>query len=427
MDKKYWWAISAVVALVLIAFLGKKMEWWGGAKGTEVAVEKALKRDIIEKVSAQGTLFSETETKISSEVSGEIIALHKQEGDWVNKGDLLIEINPSIYLTMMDQSRAQVNQMKAAVSTAKARLRQLESSNKIAMIDYNRKKGLYDKGIIAAQEFNQSESQNIQSNGELEAAKENVNASNFQLANAEAGLKQASQNLNKTKIYAPMSGTVSKQSIELGERVVGTAQMSGTELMRISDLKNMEVRVDVSENEIIKVNLNDEAEVKIESYPDITFKGIVSQKAYSSNQNSMVTDKVTNFIVRVKLDAASFDKINNGEKEKFPFRPGMTATADIITNVVKNITAVPITSITTRENEKDKKKTDEVIFVVVKNKVVKKVIKTGIQDNDYIQILEGMNDTGAVVKAPYRVISKLLKDGDEVKVVEEEKLNEKKE
>jgi HlyD family secretion protein len=427
MEKKYWWAIGAVVVLMALAFLGKKMEWWGGAKGTEVAVEKALKRDIVEKVSAQGTLFSETETKISSEVSGEIIALHKQEGEWVNKGDLLIEINPAMYLTMLDQSKAQMNQMKAAVSTAKARLRQLESTNKIATIDYNRKKGLFEKDIIASQEFNQSESQYIQSTGELEAAKENVNASNYQLANAEAGMKQAIQNINKTKIYAPMSGTVSKQSVELGERVVGTAQMSGTELMRISDLKNMEVRVDVSENEIVKVNLNDEAEVKIESYPEVIFKGIVTQKAYSSNQGAMVTDKVTNFIVRVKLDATAFDKIKNNQNEKFPFRPGMTATADIITHKVSGITAVPITSITTRENDKDKTKIDEVIFVVEKNKVVKKVIKTGIQDNDYIQITEGLTDTSAVVKAPYRIIAKMLKDGDMVKVVTEDKLNEKKE
>lgn len=427
MNKNYLYIGIGVAILLALAVLGKKRGWWGEVKGIEVAVEAAAKRDIFEKVNAQGTLFSATEIKISSEVSGEIIGLHTKEGAWVNKGDLILEINPSIYKTLIDQAQAQVNQMKANLATVKARNKQAIASYAIAEKDYARKEGLYKKDIIAIQEFNQSESQYLASKGEKEASEENVHAAEFQLENAQAGFKQAQENLSRTKIYAPMSGTVSKQSVELGERVVGTAQMSGTELIRISDLNNMEVRVDVSENDIVKTNIGDSAIIDIESYPEIKFKGVVSQKAYSSNQNSMITDKVTNFIVRIKLDKTAISSNSTLGSEQFPFRPGMTASADIITNKAVGVIAVPIQCVTTREKEKNKDETDEVIFFAEKNKAVKSIVKTGIQDDNYIEIKSGVKLGDKVIKAPFRVIAKTIKADDVIVEVDEEKLNNKKE
>lgn len=393
-----------------------------------VAVDTIKRRTIEEKVNAQGTIFSQTEIKVSSEVSGEIIFLKIKEGDWVKEGQLLVEINPSIYKTQIDQSQAQMNQMKANLSNVKARSHQLIAQFEIAQTDFNRQEGLYKKGVISEQEYNQSKNQFLQTKGEKEAALENINASTYQLENATASYKQSLQSFQRTKIYAPMSGTVSKLNVELGERVVGTAQMSGTELLRISDLNNMEIRVDVSENDIIKVNIGDSAEIEIESFGEKKFKGIVSQKAFSSNQNAMITDKVTNFIVRIRLNKnASQEILHLNNKEKYPFRPGMTASAYITTDKQENVLAVPLTSVTLRENEQNKEKSDEVVFLVKNNVTYKTIIKTGIQNDDYIVVLQGLKDGDHVIFAPNRLLAKTLKDKDKVEIVDEEKLNKSKE
>lgn len=400
---------------------------FGRSTSDMVAVEEAKTRTVEERVNAQGTLFSQTEIKVSSEVSGEIIYLKVKEGEWVNEGQLLIEINPVIYKTQIEQTQAQVNQMKANLATMKARSRQISAQFSIAELDFSRKDALYKQGVISIQEYNQAESQFLQTKGEKEAAAENINAATFQLANAEAAYKQSLESFQRTKIYAPMSGTISKLNVELGERVVGTAQMTGTELMRISDLNNMEARVDVSENDIVKVNIGDEAEVEIESFGDKKFKGIVTQKAFSSNQNAMITDKVTNFTVRIKLDKNAASEVAAVNKEeKFPFRPGMTAAAYIITDRQENALSVPLTAVTLRENEKDKEKSDEVVFVVQQDKAIKKKVKTGIQNDDYIVIAEGIKAGEKVIYAPNRLLAKTLKDQDKVEVVDEEKLNKQK-
>lgn len=425
MLRKLFFGISAVLLLQLFSCSAEFS--FGGDKGGKVAVDTVKRRNIEERVNAQGTMFSQTEIKVSSEVSGEIIQLKVKEGEWVNEGQLLVAINPSIYQAQVDQSQAQMNQMKANLSNARARSRQLSAQFELAEKDYMRKQALYKSGVIAQQEFDQAESQYIQTKGEKEAAAENINASTFQLENATALYKQSLENLRKTKIFAPMSGTISKLNVELGERVVGTAQMSGTELLRISDLNNMEARVDVSENDIVKVNIGDSAEIEIESFGDKKFRGIVTQKAYSSNQNAMITDKVTNFVVRIKLDKNAYKEISQVHaKEKFPFRPGMTAAAYIITEREENMIAAPLTSVTLRENEKDKEKSDEVVFVVEGKKAKKRIVKTGIQNDDYIVVKDGIKEGDKIIYAPNRLLAKTLKDGDEVEIVPEEKLNKQK-
>ncbi len=431
-----------VLVLLLIGFavVGKKKGWIGKGEQLEVAVEKSANRSIIETVTASGKINPQTEVKLSSEVSGEVIQLNVQEGDSVVKGKLLCVINPSIYEAIVTQTLASVNQAKASLASSRASSIQAKAAYDNAKRNFDRNQSLYNDKVISEMEFEGSKLQYEQAEANYSTAKEQVNAASFSVQSAEAQLSQAIDNLAKTKIFAPMSGIVSLVNVKQGERVVGTAQMAGTEIIRIADLANMQAEVDVNENDVLRIALGDTAEIEVDAYLKKKFIGVVSQISYSATNTisqAISSSQATNFTVKMNILKDSYaDLIKPELGKRFPFRPGMSATVDIKTETKTNILTVPIQSVTTREagqldeskaktakkDEDEKKDLREIVFVVAGGKVTAKEVKTGLQDANYIEILSGLAPGEEVVKAPFKLISKTLKNGDIIKVVDEKDL-----
>jgi len=419
----------------------------------KVTTEKAERRTIIETVSANGKIQPEVEVKISPDVSGEIVELPIKEGDQVKKGDLLVKIRPDTYQSNLERMEASLNTSRANLSNTKARLAQVKAQFVNAENSYKRNKKLFDQGAISQADFDLATAAYEGATADVEGAQENVKASEFMVKSSEAALKEANDNLSKTTIYSPVNGTVSKLSVELGERVVGTSQMTGTELMRIANLNEMEVSVDVNENDIVRVSLNDTTLIEADAYLDRKFKGIVTEIANSANTLGMSSDQVTNFIVKVRILRESYQDLLNENTTLSPFRPGMSATVDIQTQTGTNLLSVPIQAVTTRmdstieqktkkgkEKEEDEElvvkniledqkkknkenvKPEECIFVYEDGvaKLIK--VKTGIQDNNYIEIKQGIKDGQEIISGPYGAVSKLLKDDIEVKKVDKDEL-----
>lgn len=427
-----------VVVLIIIMVIAKQQGCVGGEKATKVVVEKAEKHTIIEVVTANGKIEPEIEVKLSPDVSGEVVELYVKEGEEVEKGKLLAKINPDIYESALDRMEASLNTSKANLANAKARLAQTKAKFINDEANYLRNEKLFSQGVISQAEFDGIKANFEISKSDVEAAEQSVYAAQFTVHSAEAALKESKESLHKTSIYAPMSGTISKLSVEKGERVVGTSQFAGTEIMRIANLNEMEVNVSVNENDIIRVTKGDTAIIEVDAYQDRKFKGIVTEIANSANTTGLSADQITNFDVKIKILRSSYeDLISESENASFPFRPGMSATVDIQTQLEKDIIAVPIQAVTIREdslkNSKDtvknkkeiKENPDEYIFVYDNGfaKMIK--VKTGIQDNKFIQIIEGINDGTEVITAPYRVVSKKLKDGSPVIKTDRDNLYEK--
>jgi HlyD family secretion protein len=428
------------VLLVVVLAVGKKKGWFGNEGYLKVAVQKGVTREIIEIITANGKIQPETEVIISPDVSGEIVELVVREGDEVKKGQYLLKIKPEAY--QMSRNRAE-----ASLNNAKARLKQADAQLEMASLNYKRSSNLFEQKAISEEEFEQSLTNYNTALAEQEAAR-------FSVESARATLDEADESLTKTSIYAPMGGTVSSLSVELGERVVGTSMMSGTEMLRIADLTRMEVEVEVNENDIVRVSLNDTALIEVDAYPDTRFKGLVSEIPVSANTVGVTTDQVTNFMVKVLLLPDSYEgKIT--ENNPYPLRPGMSATADIQTDRKSGIYSVPIQAVTTRmdttgnelaaTSEKEvtgevssdgsvssssvnvpaKSTGDEpivVVFTVSEGKSKLVPVKTGIQDNTYIEITEGLDPESEIVIAPYSAISRQLKNDMNVEVVTEEDL-----
>jgi len=423
----------AVVIVIIGLVVAKKVGWIGSNDATKVSVESAAKRDIVETVSASGKVQPEKEIKITADVSGEIVELYVKEGDVVKKGTLLCKINPEIYLSSLDRAEAAVNGSVANLSSSKSRLAQAQSQFQKAELTYNRNKKLFDDKVISLQDFESIKSAFEVAKAEVDAARMAIASGEFTIKSSQASLKESRENLNKTNIYAPVDGTVSKLSKEKGERVVGTNMMEGTEIMRLANLNEMEVNVDVSESDIVRVSRGDTAEIEIDAYLGRKFKGVVTEVANSATISGVQsTDQVTNYTVKARILRESYQDLLAGKSADFsPFRPGMSTTIDIITNRVLSVLSVPIAAVTTRDSLKsESKKTAEVtnskvkecVFIVVDGKVKMKFVKTGIQDNMNIQILEGLTADDKVVTSPFRAISKTLKEGDVVKVVQKEEL-----
>ncbi len=420
--------LIAAVVLIVFAIIGKKKGMFGKPETIDVVVEKPEYRTIIESISANGKIEPVIEVKISPEVSGEIIELPVKEGDKVEKGKLLCRIKPDTYISIRERAEAAVNSSKARLAQAQAQLQQSE-------LAYNRNKTLFEQKAISESEFENARTS-------LQVAKADVNAALYNVSSAEASLKEAKENLAKTTIYAPMNGTISKLSVELGERVVGTAQMAGTEILRIADLTRMEARVSVNENDIVRVKLNDTSLIYVDAYPDQNFKGIVTQIANSASVTGVATDQVTTFEVRILLMENSYKHLVTDRKPN-PFRPGMSTTVDIQTTTRYNVLSVPIQAVTTRsdsvsinagslseENENtteqaEKSKLKEVVFIAKGDTASMVYVKTGIQDNRNIEVLEGLSDSVDVVVAPFSAISRRLQDGKLVKKVTQDKLFQK--
>ncbi len=388
-------------------------------KSVEVTVEKAGLNTIIETVSASGKIFPETEVKISPDVSGEIIDLFFEEGDSVKKGDLLLTIRPDIYQSVVEQADAAVNQSKAALANARARLEQAKAQFENAKLTFDRNSKLFEQKVISPSEHDAAVAAYKTAEGELNAAQQSVTGSEFSVKSAEAALKESRDNLTRTRIYAPMDGTLSKLNVKKGERVVGTAQMPGTDMLIIADLSRMEVQVDVSENDIIRVSVGDSVSIDVDAFLDKKFKGMVRHVANSSSSTLLTSEQVTNFTVKINILTDSYRELVSS-KRPYPFKPGMSATVEIKTDIRESALSVPIQTVTIREPENEKEGTarrEEIVFVHEGGKVRAAKVKTGIQDDRYIEITEGLDEKMEVVTGPFRAISRTLNDGDAVKVV----------
>jgi HlyD family secretion protein len=426
--KKYFYWLTPIMLIIIFAVI-KGMQ---GPKEFDVTTEKSERRLIIETVIANGKVQPEVQVKISSDVSGEIIELNVKEGDQVKKGTILAKINPDLYLSARDRLEAALNTSKANLANAKARAAQSKAQFINIEASFNRNKTLHSQGAISDAEFDAAKSQYEVAKAEVEAAEQSVVAAEYNLKSALASLKEANDNLQRTTIIAPVDGTVSMLNVEKGERVVGTTQMAGTELMRIANLTEMEVKVDVNENDIVRIKLGDTADVEIDAYLGRKFKGIVREIANSAKVTGISADQVTNFEVKVRILRSSYEDLIDKEKPYLsPFRPGMTASVEIKTNYVDNAISVPIQAVTIREDTtiiKNKNNSDELsrensfecVFVFQDGKAVMKKVKTGIQDSKYIEILSGIDLGEEIITGPYTVVSKQLKDGDKVKVINQE-------
>ncbi len=421
----------------------------GKNNSISVSVEKPLKRDITEIVTANGKIQPEVELKISSDVSGEIVEMKIKEGDRVKKGDLLCRIKPDIYESSLEKMSASVSSTKAGMQNAYAIVEQANANLRNAESAFLRNKKLFEQNAVSAQEFDASKAQFESAKANLKAAEENAKGSEYNIKSAEASLREANTNLSKTYIYAPVDGTVSRLNKEQGERVVGTATMEGTEIMRLANLNEMEVSVDVNENDIVRVHLKDLAVIEVDAYGDRKFSGVVTEIANSANATTgLSAEQVTNFTVKIRIIQESYKDLITAENPA-PFRPGMSAAVDIQTKTVSGVLSVPILSVTTRidstkiqqsetekagelvvsnlETEKKEKKNEslkpeEVVFVVRESEVKLVKVKTGIQDNNFIEIIEGLTLNDEVVSAPYTAIAKELKNSTKVIVVPREEL-----
>jgi len=449
MNKTTKWIIIGSVLLLVVLVVMSKTGVFGKKEGTKVTAEKATKRTIIEVVNASGKVYPEVEVKVSPDISGEITELTVQEGDTVKKGQLLARIYADIYSIQRDQASFGVDQSKAQVANSKAGLDALQAQLDQAQKNYDMQKKLFDDKVISKSEFNVAEANFKTAKANYNAGVQNIKGVSASVQSAEASLNRANKDLGKTTIIAPMDGVVSLLNVKKGERVAGNSFNVGTEILRIANMDKIEVRVDVGENDIPKVKLGDSALVTIDAYSDRKFKGLVTQIASSNNGASSqsalaaTTNDVTQYKVYVRLLPESYrDLLGKGI---FPFRPGMSATADIQTKTQINVLSVPINAVTTRDkndvvvNKDDKEASDinapvpslddldVVVFILGADGKVKKVpVKTGIQDINYIEITEGLKEGDEVVTGPYDIVSKTLKDSIEVKKVDKKELFEKK-
>ena len=437
---------GAVVLIFGGLFLAKKMEWIGKVEPTEVEFAKVTRSTIIEKVSASGKIQPEVEVKLSPDVSGEIVSLNVAEGDSVVAGQELLKIRPDNYVSLLARAEAQMNATKANMEQSKAVLAQSEARLSKAKIDYDRNAKLHKDKVISDADFDQFVSAYTVAKQDLEAAKANVNAANYNVKSSQATLKEAKTNLTKTTIYAPQSGIISKLNVELGERVVGTSQMAGTEMLRIANLNKMEVRVNVNENDITRVSIGDTVLIDVDAFSssERKFKGVVYEIASSANSSGTASavsnDAVTEFEVKIRVLRSSYADLIKG-KLSYPLKPGMTASVEILTNRKENIATVPLSSVTTREigaevkegekkeddgtnstnandaleAKKRKENTKEVVFVMEKGKAKMIQVKTGISDFENIEIVNGLKDGQEIIAGPYATVAKKLKEGDLVK------------
>lgn len=440
--------IGCLIGLIFLLIILKYNGCIGGNKGLNVAVDTVSYRNIIETVDASGKIFPETEIKIKADVSGEIVELPVEEGDSVVKGQLLMKIDPVIYKTQVSQAAAEMDRSRAAMQNAQQMAEQAKAQFDRAQSDFERNKKLYQDKVISSSEFEQLKSDYLAAKASYQAAKANVSGSRFGVDGAQANLTQSRESLNRTVIKAPSSGIISQLLVKNGERVVGTQQMDGTQVLTIADLGKMEVQVDVSETDIPKVAIGDTTLISVDAYRGEKFKGVVSKIAVSSVSlnnsaggatslaSSGTTDEVTNYTVHILILPGSYRALQQKLGEgKFVFKPGMSAGVEIQTERVNQVLAVPINAVTTRNitskdstnvsSETDKNdglQTVVFVFDQTSGKVHVRAVKTGVQDNETIQILSGLKKGERVVIAPYSAIARVLEDGTSVSPVPKEEL-----
>lgn len=449
MSKSLKWILISVGILLVLMVVLSKTGAFGKDEGLKVTAEKVQKRTITEIVNASGKIYPEVEVKISPDISGEITELNVQEGDSVKKGQVLARIYADIYNIQRNQAASGVEQTQAQVANSQAAIDALKAQMEQAQRTYDRQKKLFDDKVISKSEFELADANLKSSTANYNAAKQGIRGGQASVQSARASLEKANKDLSRTAVIATMDGVVSLLNVKQGERVVGSNLMSGTEMLRIADMSKIEIRVDVGENDVPKVKLGDSANIEVDAYSNRKFKGIVTQIASSNNgaaaQSALsTTSDVTQYKVYIRLLPESYSDLVG--KGSFPFRPGMSANADIQTKTHANVLSVPINAVTTRDKndstKTDKKKDesnvksttssseddlDVVVFVIDKEgKVSKQKVKTDIQDINFIEITEGLKDGQEVVTGPYDLVSKTLKDGKKVKVIDKKDLFEKK-
>ena len=462
MEKKWIWLLVGMVAVIATLLGLKKAGVIGKEEGTKVSVETVSRRNITEVVTASGKVYPEVEVKISPDVSGEIVELTVMEGDSVKKGQLLARVYADILATQRDQAAAVVNQQQAQVGNATASQEAFKARMNQAERQYDRQKKLFEEKVISRLEFEQAENAYLTAKADYNASLKSIQSTKAAVVSAQASLQRTNKDLGRTSVLAPMNGVVSLLNVKKGERVVGNSMMAGTEIMRIADMRVIEVRVDVGENDVPKVSYGDTAIVEVDAYTTRKFKGIVTQIA-STNRgaggsvSTSITD-VTNYEVRIRLMPDSYaDLIDPSRPKNFPFRPGMSASADIRTNTHENVISVPINAVTTRDksdtlsvdafkkqsgDKKDKKasttptstpetairnvdEVEEVVFLLQPDGTVRRVkVRTDIQDISFIEVVDGLKPGDKVITGPYTTVSKSLRNGMKVKVVPKEELFE---
>ncbi len=456
MNKKLIWTIVILLVIIITLVALKKAGVIGKEEGIKVSVEKVSKQTITETVTASGKIYPEVEVKMSSDISGEIVELNVEEGDSVRKGQQLAKIYADIYSNQRNQAAAQVNQQEAMVDNINATLPGLKATMDAAQAQYDREKILLDQKVISLSEFETATTSLRTAQANYNAAVQNVHSNMAAVSSAKANLAIQAANVSKTTISSPINGVVSLLSVKKGERVAGNSFAAGTEIMRVADMSKIEAVVDVGENDITKVHLGDSALVEVDAYNSRKFKGWVTQIASSivstaTATSSSTTNDVTNYKVHIRLDPNSYKDLTDNKRPKsLVFRPGMTANADIQTKTHKDVWAVPINAVTTREKTKtsqaaanDKKPVedangdvkaatttgdmDEVVFLLQADKTVKQVsVKTDIQDINNIEVVSGLKPDDQVVTGPYGTVSKILNNGTKVMVVDKDKLFEAK-
>lgn len=437
------WIILAVllVGTMLYFFLKGPKD-----NSTKVVVQESLSRSIVETVYASGKLFPATEVEISSNVSGTIVELLVEVGQNVKEGQLLAKIDPEALASIVERAEATSNSARAQLDNIKAQKEQLEVQLRNAKIIMDRNRQLLSDGVISKAEYEVSETNYKSIEANIQAVEKSILSARYNVQSTDATVKEQKKNLSQTYIYAPMSGVVTKINKKKGEQVVGTIQMAGTPIMNIANLNSIEVRVDVNERDILNVSMGDTADIELDAYPGRKFWGLVTRIANTANNLSAIqltSDQVTNFEVRVLMSQSSYKDLQISD-DKPPFRAGLSASVEVRTNTINNILTVPIASVTAREDEMESKKKEynkkagneeeatngkeamlkEYVFVQQGDSVVMKEVKTGIQDDEYIQIVSGIKQGEKVVSAPYEAISKKLKSGSKIKAIKEEELYE---
>jgi len=453
--KLMYYLIGGVVILIAGLFLGKSMGWIGKEKELEVELAKVKRTTIVEKVSASGTVQPVIEVKLAPEVSGEIVELNVEDGDSVKLGQPLVKIRPDTWVSQLERSEAGLSQQKANLESARSNLSRSEAQFSRVEQEYKRQEKLWAQKVISEADWQLAKQNYEVAKNDLASSRQSVEAARHIVTSTEATVKESRENVRKTTVLAPLKGVVSKLSVKQGERVVGTATMGGTEMLRIADLNKMEVRVNVNENDIVRVHLYDSVLIDVDAYQNTgkQFKGQVTHIANTARDKASA-DAITEFEVRIVILRSSYEDLIKGGN-RYPFRPGMTASVEILTNRRVDVLSVPLASVTTRNpdqkpgeqggppqggggggggggnnsnrvvvdaSKKVEKKADKIVVFVNEGGKAKMVeVKTGISDYDNIEILSGLSDSTEVVTGPFLAVSKRLKEGDPIKAVDKNK------
>jgi len=420
LNKTFWIIVSVLIVVLLVA-----AKWFGGrTEATTVQIEQANVRTIVERVSASGKIQPEVEVNITAEVSGQIIALPVKEGDQVAQGDLLVQINPDLYEAALNRAKAAANSARSNLASARAQRAQADAQFFASEKSWERTQKLFSENVLSQADFDAAQANFRTAEATLTSATETIRSAEFAISSAEASVQEAQDNLSRTTLVAPQSGTVTALVKEIGESVQGNGFTAGEVVMKVSDLSVMEVDVEVNESDIVRVSMQDAAEIEVDAYLEETFSGTVTEignTALNAGLNGFAMDQVTNFSVKVRLQPESYSAMleNEASVNISPFRPGMSAKVDILTRRAEDVISIPIQSVSTREKENDEEESELGVFILVDGIAEWKVVETGIQDNRYIEIKSGLNESDKVVIGPYQAVSRTLSNGDAVEVQED--------